>query len=206
MKGCRPLTEAEVRRALVSFSGRYEVRNRCLYVLGILCGFRISEMLSLRIRDVVAAGYVRQRVKVPRRNMKGSKEGRTVVLPEEGQKAVLELIRALEFPAPSEFLFRSQRGSNRAISRQQAHRVLEDCFLSCGIVDQVATHSMRKTFADWTYSYFLDKVAAGEPVDPFTETSLALGHKDPANTRYYLSFRDERRRESAKAMGKMLYA
>ncbi|QJB57464.1 tyrosine-type recombinase/integrase [Pseudodesulfovibrio sp. zrk46] len=205
MKGCRPLTEVEVRRVLVSFSGRYEVRNRCLFVLGVLCGFRVSEMLSLRIRDVVAGGLVCKRVKVPKRNMKGSKEGRTAFLPPEGQRAVLGQIQALEYPAPDDFLFRSQRGKNRAISPSQAHRVLVSCFESCGVVDQVSTHSMRKTFADRMYTHFLQRVADGEKVDAFTETSLALGHRDPASTRHYLSFRDDERCEAAKAIGKALY-
>jgi len=206
MKGCRPLTEAEVRRVLVSFTGRHEVRNRCLFVLGVLCGFRISEMLSLRIKDVVAGGLVRKRVKVPKRNMKGSKEGRTAFLPPEGQHAVLDQIRALEYPAPDDFLFRSQQRKNKAISPSQAHRVLVACFESCGVVDQVSTHSMRKTFADRMYNHFLQRVADGEKVDAFTETSLALGHRDPASTRHYLSFRDDERCEAAKAIGRLFRA
>lgn len=206
MKGCRPLTNAEVQRALCSFTGRHAIRNRCLFVLGILCGFRISEMLSLRIRDVVAKGRVRALIAVPRRNMKGSKEGRTVFLPPEGQRAVLDQIRAMEYPAPTDFLFKSQFTGNRPISRGQAHRVIVGCLDACGIVEQVATHSMRKTFADRMYTFFLNLVAAGEPVDAFTETSLALGHADPASTRHYLSFRDERRREAAKAIGRGLHA
>ncbi len=205
MRGCRPLTDAEIRRALDSFTGRHAVRNRCLFVLGLVCGFRVSEMLSLRVRDVVAAGRVRFLVTVPRRNMKGSKEGRTAFLPPEGQRAVLDQVRALEYPAPAFFLFRSQRGENRPISRAQAHRVLVECFTACGIVDQVATHSLRKTFADRTYSYFLGLVAAGDGVDAFTETSLALGHSDPASTRYYLSFRDEKRRDAAREIGRSLH-
>lgn len=205
MKGCRPLTDAEIVRAHAAFSGRHAVRNRCLFVLGCLCGFRVSEMLALRVRDVVAAHRVRALVKVPRRHMKGNHEGRAVYLPPEGQQAVLEQVRALEYPAPGEFLFRSQRGG-RPISRSQAHRVLVAVFESCGIVDQVATHSLRKTFADRQYSYHLSRVAAGEPVDAFTETSLALGHADPASTRHYLSFRDERRRAAARDMARVFHA
>jgi integrase len=205
LKGRRPLTDAEVARALAAFTGRHEARNRCLFVLGLLCGFRVSEMLALRVRDVVAAGRVRVMVTVPRRHMKGRQEGRSVFLPPEGQRAVLDQVRALEYPSPAEYLFRSQRGG-RPICRAQAHRVLVDCFSACGIMDQVATHSLRKTFASKIYDYFLKRVAAGEPIDPFTETSLALGHRDPASTRHYLSFRDENRREAARAIGRALHA
>lgn len=202
MKGCRPLSEDEILQASESFQGRYAVRNRCLFVLGVLCGFRVSELLSLRIRDVVENNLVRNRVTVPRRSMKGKKEGRTVYLPKEGRLAVLDQVRSLCYPGPDEYLFRSQAGS-RPISRAQASRVLTNCFKSCGIAGQVATHSLRKTFANRTYSYFLRLVAKGEPVDPFTETSLALGHSDPASTRHYLSFRDDLRREAAQQLGRL---
>ena len=205
MKGCRPLTEQEIKIACGAFSGRHAVRNRCLFIMGVLCGFRVSEMLVLRIRDVVAAHRVRTLVTVPRRSMKGKREGRTAYLPPEGQAAVLDQIRSLEFPAPDDFLFRSQRGK-RPISRTQAHRVLVGCFESCGIVEHVATHSMRKTFADRTYDFFLDLVAQGQPVDAFTETSLALGHEDPASTRYYLSFCDGYRRAAARNIGRVIRA
>ncbi len=47
MKGCRPLTQDEVKDILESFAGEYAARDRCLFVLGTLSGFRISEMLSL---------------------------------------------------------------------------------------------------------------------------------------------------------------
>ena len=52
MKGCRPLEVAEVNRAYAAFSGRQAARDRCLFVLGVSSGFRVSEMLSLRIADV----------------------------------------------------------------------------------------------------------------------------------------------------------
>jgi len=52
MKGCRPLTDREVEQIAAAFSGRYEARNRALFLLGVKTGFRISEMLSLEVRDV----------------------------------------------------------------------------------------------------------------------------------------------------------
>ena len=206
MKGCRPLTHEEVERAIGGFHGRYAVRNRCLFVLGVLAGFRISEMLSLRVCDVVANSLVRLSVTVRRRNMKGKRSGRTVYLAREAREAIFDQVQDLGYPAPGTPLFRSQAmAGRRAISRAQAYRVIVQAFESVGISENVATHSMRKTFADRTYQYMLDLVAAGEPVDAFTETSLALGHADPASTRAYLSFRDERRRAAIQAMGRGLY-
>ncbi len=52
MKGTRPLDNNEIRLVSACFSGKYEVRNRGLFLLGVSTGGRISELLSLRIGDV----------------------------------------------------------------------------------------------------------------------------------------------------------
>jgi integrase len=53
MRGCRPLKEREIQRILKSLDGRYAARDRALILLGIKSGFRISELLSLRLSDVM---------------------------------------------------------------------------------------------------------------------------------------------------------
>jgi integrase len=206
MSGCRPLSQEEVAKAAEAFSGRFAVRNRCLFILGVLAGFRIREMLSLRVADVTARGKVRLTVRVARRHMKGKQESRVVYLAPEARRAILDQIRELGYPAPDSFLFRAQGGENKAISYTQARRVLQDAFGSCGIAEDVATHSMRKTFANETYEFMLAQVAEGRGVDPFMEVSQALGHKDPKSTTHYLSFRDENRRAAIRHMGRMLHA
>lgn len=208
MKGCRPLLEREVGEALRAFAGRYAVRDRCLFVLGVTSGFRVSELLSLRLRDVVRGGLVVRDVTVPRRCMKGRREGRTVYLCREAREAVLAQVRALHAEGhrlPETFLFRSRVGGNRAVGRRTAWRVLRSCFARCNISGPVATHSMRKTFASRTYDHMLALVARGVPVDPFFQTSKALGHVDPKSTTAYLAFRDEHVREAIRRMGGMLH-
>ena len=53
MKGCRPLDKNELSRLKTAFTGRMAVRNKALFFLGVNTGFRISELLSLRLRDVL---------------------------------------------------------------------------------------------------------------------------------------------------------
>lgn len=204
MAGCRPLTDDECRRALASFSGRYASRNRCLFILGVLAGFRIKEMLSLRVKDVVAQRRVRLSVQVARRHMKGKQESRVVYLAPEARRAILDQLHSLQWASPESYLFRAQGGRNRAISYTQARRVLLDAFSACGIAENVGTHTLRKTFANCMYDFMLDQVAAGSGIDAFMEVSRALGHKDPKSTTHYLSFRDENRRAGIKKMGVML--
>jgi integrase len=80
MKGCRALSDEEIQRVLGSFRGRNAIRNRCLVLLGIKSGFRISELLSLKVCAVWQMGQVVERVTVDRAHMKKKREGRTVLL------------------------------------------------------------------------------------------------------------------------------
>lgn len=70
----------------------------------------------------------------------------------DGQKAIRELIHFYRKENngkldPKQLLFRSREGENKAISRTQAHCILKDAFEKAGLTGKVATHSMRKTFA-----------------------------------------------------------
>ena len=52
MKGRRPLSDAEVAQVATSFRGVYAQRNKALCVVGVRTGFRIPELLSLRVGDI----------------------------------------------------------------------------------------------------------------------------------------------------------
>jgi integrase len=58
MQGSRPLTDEEVGLVAKSFSGVYAQRNKALFILGVRTGFRIGELLSLRVSDVQHHGKI----------------------------------------------------------------------------------------------------------------------------------------------------
>ena len=90
MRGCRPLSDAEVKQVAKSFSGTYAKRNKALFILGVRTGFRISELLSLLVGDVLQHGKILDRITVQRRNMKGKTQGRTIRV-HPGAKAALSV-------------------------------------------------------------------------------------------------------------------
>jgi integrase len=191
MKGCRPLTDVEVALALKSFGGRYALRDKALFLLGVKSGFRISELLSLRLGDVLQHGQLVDRVTVARRNMKKKVEGRAVMLHPEAKAALAAWLHTCVGPGalPAQtFIFRSRKAGNRPISRRQALRIVKDVYAANGFTGKVATHSMRKTFAEKVYRHFCQRRATGEAIDPFRLTSKALGHRSISSTDAYLSF------------------
>ena len=78
MKGCRPLTDPEIALVSRSFGGTHALRDRSWFILGLKTGFRIAELLSLRVGDVWQYGRVVDQLIVRRAHMKQQREGRTV--------------------------------------------------------------------------------------------------------------------------------
>jgi len=66
MAGRRAFTREEEARILQSFGGRYGTRNRALFTLMMKTGLRVSEALSLRVRQVVSDGEIVDEVEIPR--------------------------------------------------------------------------------------------------------------------------------------------
>jgi integrase len=74
MAGCRALTDEEVQLVKRSFGGEFAKRDEALFMLGVEAGFRISELISLRVKDVLQYGAIRERVEVAKRHMKQAAE------------------------------------------------------------------------------------------------------------------------------------
>ena len=185
MKGCRPLTDGELALVHKSFGGTYAARDRALFILGVKSGFRISELLSLRVGDVYQQGRVVDRVTVPRRHMKRKMEGRTVLLHPEAKTALAAWLQVLHRQVPTTpalYVFRSRKGQNRPIGRTYAWAILHAIYQSNGFTGALGTHAMRKTFATRVYNHLNHDLV---------KTQRALGHKNINSTVSYLSFRDE---------------
>lgn len=186
MKGCRPLTDAEIKLCTQKLANnRYWARDTSLFLLGLRSGFRISELLSLSVSNVYQNGNFVDRIYVERKNMKKKMEGRTVPLHPEAKKAIETLVLELKAKGitdPKTFLFKSREGANKAISRQTAWHLLKKIYAQCGLTGKLGTHSMRKTFAKRIYEK-LDK--------DLIKTQKALGHSRITSTVSYLSFAEE---------------
>jgi integrase len=128
MKGCRPLTDTEVALVQASFGGRYATRDRALFLLGVKSGFRISELLSLRVGDVYQHGHVVDRVTVQRRHMKKKLESRTVPLHPDAKAALATWLMTLQTRGMTRetYLFQSRKGGNQPIGKIQAWKILHE--------------------------------------------------------------------------------
>jgi integrase len=173
MAGCRSLKPDEITRFLNALK---TPRDKCLVTLGLRSGFRISELLSLTVPQVVQFGRVVERVRVQARHMKGKESTREIPVHPDAANAIRELLKT--YPADyTGFLFKSQK-SNKAISRMQAHRVLKQAINTCELQGKLATHTMRKTFAQTIFKALDHDIY---------KLAKALGHSGIGNTIKYLA-------------------
>jgi site-specific recombinase XerD len=178
MKGSRPFTEEEIKRVSQSFNGKYEVRNRCMFILGVKTGMRVSELLSLNVGDVWEKGGPVDVLSLRKQQVKGKKEARAFPLNQTAKDAIRELVEWLSWNGGINKdmpLFPSQIGGER-ITRIQAHRILSRAYDAAGLTGKVTTHSMRKTFGTRVYQVTKDIMVAKE----------LLGHQSVATTQKYI--------------------
>lgn len=187
MLGCRPLSQREIDQALDYLRGsRIRLRNRCLFQLGLYTGFRISELLSLKVWDVVQYGKVLARVRVARASMKGKRSSRDVPLNYQARKALAQWLPVLfrwRGNLPDTYIFQS--GKRGAITRQHAARIMRDLARLFAWPPSIGTHSLRKTFAKAVYAEASKRWRPGGE-NPLREVMKALGHRSTEVTERYL--------------------
>ncbi len=156
MKGTRPLDNNEIRLVSAYFSGKFEVRNRALFLLGVSTGGRISELLSLRIGDVYQNEKPVTDLLFDKSIVKGGEVSRAVPVNVDGRRAIDDLVswhrEAYQNTEPDRPLFPSRQKSGRvAMHRQTAHDILKTAFTAAGLNGKLATHSLLKSFAQRVY-------------------------------------------------------
>ena len=166
-------------------------------MLGVSTGGRISELLSLTIGDVYQNRRAVSDLLFDRSIVKGGEVSRAVPVNMDGREAIEALIgwhrRQYKTIAPTRPLFPSRNKSGSvAMNRQTAHEMLKKAFEAAGLNGKLATHSLRKSFAQRLYE---------ESGDIYLVQEL-LGHRNVSTTQNYLgvNYADARRAVEAIAL------
>ena len=195
MKGTRPLDNNEIRRVSACFTGTFEARNRGLFMVGVSTGGRISELLSLTIGDVYQNGSAVSDLLFDKSIVKGGEVSRAVPVNVDGRQAIDELVEwhrdRYENTKPDRPLFPSRQKLGAVpMHRQTAHDILKTAFTAAGLNGKLATHSLRKSFAQRVYD---------QSGDIFLVQEL-LGHKNVSTTQRYLGVNYASAREAVEGM------
>lgn len=153
-------------------------RDWMMVLLGVNAALRFSDLRRLTA-DKVRYNCISQR------DQKTGKENRFSLNP-----AIYREVRAYmdrNGLSGNDYLFRSAKGVNRPLSRQQGYNIIQEAKRLCGIRYPIGTHTLRKTYGYWFYRETGDIVAL----------QAILNHSSPAVTLVYIGMRkaevDEKR-------------
>ena len=198
MKGTRSLDNTEIRLVSACFEGTFEIRNRGLFMIGVSTGGRISELLSLRIGDVWQNSKPVSDLLFERSIVKGGEVSRAVPVNIDGRDAIAGLVdwhrdRYGDVEAHRPLFPSRNRNGTVPMNRQTAHEMLKKAFIDAGLNGKLATHSLRKSFAQRVYEQSGDIYLVRE----------LLGHRSVATTQKYLgvNYADARSAVEGMALG-----
>jgi len=171
MELVEPIRDKKQIQGMKKYLKGQNIRDYLLFTLGINSGLRVSDLLKLTVEDVKC----KERIII--REQKTGKL-KDFPLSDTSKKAINEYFKEMNLDTGA--LFPSRKGQ-RAISRVQAYRILNDAAISIGITTAVGTHTLRKTFGYWAYQSGVD----------ITRIQKLLNHSSPSITLSYIGITKE---------------
>lgn len=146
-------------------------RDYVLFVFGINTGLNISEILQIKIEDLVEMdGSIKDFYLL---------EKKEIYMNNKVKKALSDYIHMNDLKVES-YLFQSTK-TDKPITRQQAYRVIHQAAEAVGIKGKIGTNSMRKTFGFHAYK-------RGVAISLLQQH---FNHSTPSETRKYLGIAKE---------------
>lgn len=172
MKTVQPIRDKKKIGAMKSLLKDKNEKYYIMFRIGVNVGLRVSDILNLKVSDV------RNRDHVTITEQKTNKVKRFLI-PTTLQKELSVYIQSNNL-ADNDYLIQSRKGNNKPITRIQAYRVLNEIAEQIGL-EEVGTHTMRKTFGYWHYKQNKD-VAILQDI---------FNHSAPSITLRYIGITDD---------------
>ncbi|MBC1453231.1 site-specific integrase [Listeria welshimeri] len=178
--------------------GDFGERNVLLFSIGINTAYRISDLLSLKLSDVLE--IYRQKVRVKSRlkmTEQKTEKNNSVILTKKLQKDIWDFVSKehAEWIAQQDldhylFTSRKKKAGERPLTRQQGWHIISEAGKKGGL-ENLGTHSMRKTFG-----YHLYKNGVGLEL-----IQVLLNHSSPKITLRYIGIEQEDKDQAVSSLG-----
>lgn len=181
MNYVEPIRDSETLSNMCLYLKENNDRNYIMFLLGIYTGLRISDILKLRVKDVIDLSNRKDKRKIKKQ----------IVLREQktSKQKIIKINPILKEPLEDyvqdkemyEYLIKSRQGFNKAISRKRAYEILKELGEMFD-VDSLGCHSMRKTFG---YHYY-------KQTKDIALLQKIFNHSSPAITLAYIGIDQDR--------------
>lgn len=122
-------------------------RDYMLFVVGINVGLRASDLLSLKISDVVEDNVIKDEVVL---DEKKTGKCRRFKLNASARDSIRVYLDGLKEYNSDDWLFQSRKG-DEALRVDSVHRIIKSTLRELGIKGNYGSHTLRKTFAYHIY-------------------------------------------------------
>lgn len=141
----RPIKSISQEIDLIECLKEEDKRAYIIYLMLRYTGFRISDILPLKVRDVKGKNEIE--IKEQKTKNRVNKQSRKVLIHADLKE---ELEKYIKNKSTWQVLFPSNKGENKPLSYVQAYRILKGASKKVGIKN-FGTHSGRKTCAYYIY-------------------------------------------------------
>lgn len=171
MNFVEPIRDKTDIQTMKDYLREWSERNYMLFLFGINSGLRVGDIVKVRVKDV-QGWYI---------TVKEQKTGKVkkIKMTKSLKREIREYIKGKPL---HHFLFQSRVGKNKPLDRRTVYWILRVAASECGI-DNVGTHTMRKTFG---YHHYKKKKDVAILMDLYN-------HSSPAITLRYIGIRQDQR-------------
>lgn len=181
MNYVEPIRDSEILSNMCLYLKENNDRNYVMFLLGIYTGLRISDILKLRVKDVIDLTHKKDKRKIKKqiilREQKTSKQ-KIIKINPILKEPLEEYVQDKEM---YEYLIKSRQGFNKPISRKRAYEILKELG-EIFDVESLGCHSMRKTFG---YHYY-------KQTKDIALLQKIFNHSSPAITLAYIGIDQDR--------------
>lgn len=179
MKVVQPIRDKKKIAKMIKILSESNMRDCMLFEMGIYTGLRISDILKFKVRDVKGQSEI---------YIQEQKTSKPKIIP-YNDELLNDLKLYIKNMDDDDYLFSSRKGNNVPISRVQAYRILNAAASKVGL-EEIGTHTMRKTFGYWHYKKFND----------IALLQIIFNHSSQGITLKYIGITQDKINESVKKM------
>ncbi len=147
MEFVQPIRDLKQIETIKKLLKQQNLRDYCLFVLGINSGLRISDLLKLKILDIIENNKIKDRIRIREKKTNKFKD---FPLSNNAKLAIKDYLKTRKYDI-NEPLFISRKNKGFLL-RQQAYKIINDVAKSIGIKEKIGTHTLRKTFGYHAYN------------------------------------------------------
>ncbi len=150
MNYVQPIREQEKIEEMKRELKKNGTRDYLLFYMGINTGLRISDIIKLKVKDILNSDRsVKSHIDIIEEKTEKKKRFKI-------NNGLVEELRQFTLSMDFEdYIFQSRKGANKPITRIQAYRILNSSAQKIGL-EEIGTHTLRKTFGYHFYNQTKD--------------------------------------------------